>query len=149
MSQYYGLPIKFSAVLNKQQLRRVDVMDSIGFNVRLILRSQFGENRFDSSYGCSVWERDFEIIESHPAWSQELSKSIRDTLLIHEKRMQNIQVEAQISEQEFKSGSGSSTFVRIKRKITVNISFNFYLTNERYTLVEVLYISPLSVEEAE
>lgn len=148
--QYYGLPLKFSDVFKKKELIRVDdVKQSIGFNVRLILRSHFGENRFDYSYGCSVWDRDFEVIDSHSAWSEELSQSIRDTLVLHEKRMQNIKVDTKISEQEFTSGTGNNIIHRVKRKITVIIYFNYYLTNEAWTLTEVLYISPLSVEEAQ
>lgn len=147
--EYYGLPLTFSDVLKKKQLEKVDIKKSIGFNVRLILRSHFGENRFDYSYGCAVWDRDFEVISSNSSWSEELSKSIRETLVNHEKRMQNVKVQVKIGEEEFITGKGENAIHRVKRKIEVVMGFNHYLTNEFYTLTEVLYISPLSIEEAQ
>ena len=149
LDEYYGVPLRFSDIFKKKELGKVDVFQSIGFNVRLILRSHFGENRFDYSYGCAVWDRDFEVITSHSSWSEELSKSISETLINHEKRMQNVKVQVKIGEEEFITGTGENRIHRVKRKIEVFISFNYYLTNEFYTLREVLYISPLSVEEGE
>ena len=124
MDEYYGLPLKFSDIFKKKELRQVSEFDSIGFNVRLILRSHYGENRFDYSYGCEVWERDFEVIENSSKWSKELSKSIRETLLKHEKRMQNTKVIVRISEEEFKADDKEESFFRVKRKIEVKIKFN-------------------------
>jgi hypothetical protein len=147
VEKYYGLPIKFSDVFKKTQLKRVNIYESIGFNIRLILRSHFGENRFDYSYGCEVWERDFEVINSNSVWGEELSRSIRDTLTKHEKRLINPRVEIKISEEEFKSNSGESIMHRVKRKIEVIVRGNFFKTNEDFRITEVLYISPLSIEE--
>jgi phage baseplate assembly protein W len=144
---YYGLPLKFSDIFKKKELKKVNVFDSIIFNIRLILTSNFGENRFDRSFGCAIWEKDFEITYSDNVWKEELSASIRDTFSIHEKRLLNIKVEAQIGEQEFKTGKGATAIHRIKRKIDLRISGNFYLTGEEFRCREVLYISPLSVEQ--
>ena len=149
MDEYYGLPLKFSDIFKKKELRQVSEFDSIGFNVRLILRSHYGENRFDYSYGCEVWERDFEVIENSSKWSEELSKSIRETLLKHEKRMQNTKVIVRISEEEFKADDKEESFFRVKRKIEVKIKYNYHLTGQEYELTEKLYISPLSIEEAQ
>lgn len=145
--EYYALPLQFSDILKKQQLKKVDVFDSICFNIRLILRSHFGENRFDYSYGCAVWERDFEIIQSNTDWCKELSSSIVLALNKHEKRLQNIKAETIISEEEFINTNGDNVTHRIKRKITVKIMGNFYRTNMPFERKEVLYISPLSIEE--
>jgi phage baseplate assembly protein W len=144
---HYGLPIKFSEILKKKQLRRVSFIESIGFNIRLILRSHYGENRFDYSYGCEVWERDFEVIANQSVWGEELARSIRETLIAHEKRILNTKVEVKISEEEFKSSKGDEVMLRVKRKIEVIIRGNMYNTNEPFRITEVLYISPLSIEE--
>ena len=149
MDNYYGLPVRFSEVFKKKQLKRVNIYDSIGFNIRLILRSHFGENRFDYSYGCEVWERDFEIINSNSAWGEELAKSIRETLIKHEGRLINPKVEIKISEEEFKSNRGDDITHRVKRKIEVIVRGNFFKTNEPFRITEVLYISPLSIEESQ
>lgn len=146
MAKYYGLPIRFSDVFNKKELNRVDEFDSIGFNIRLILRSQFGDNRFDSSYGCEVWEKDFEVIDNNSTWSEELARSIKEVLTNHEKRMKEVRVSVKVGEEEFKSGNADSLIYRVKRKIEVKIGFNFYLTGVYMEYVEKLYISPLSIE---
>ena len=144
---YYGLPVKFSDLFKKKQLPKVIVFESIVFNIRLILWSHFGENRFDESYGCSVWDQDFEVVYSDNVWKEQLSISIRDTLTKHEKRLSNIRVEATIGEQEFKNSKGETIVHRVKRKIELKIQGNFYLTNELFTTREVLFISPLSIEQ--
>lgn len=144
---YYGLPIKFSDIFKKKQLRKVDIYESICFNIRLILTSHFGENRFDETYGCEVWERDFEIVVSDNFWKEQLSQSIQATISKHEKRLLNVKVQANVGEEEFKSGKGADTIVRVKRKIQLIIRGNLRTTNQPFQLREVLYISPLSIEQ--
>ena len=101
------------------------------------------------SYGCAIWERDFEVIDSNSLWSEQLSASIREALITHEKRLQNIKATTTIGEEEFITGKGENIIHRVKRKISVKIMGNFIQTNQEFTMTEVLYISPLSVEEAQ
>ncbi len=146
--EYYGLPIRFSEVFKKQELPRVNIFESICFNIRLVLTTHFGENRFDYTYGCLVWEQDFENIFSDNQWAEQLAQSIRSTLSEHEKRLLNIRVRVSVGEEEFRTGKDATATFRVKKKIEAKVMGNFYKTNEEFSYTQVLYISPLSFEHA-
>ena len=64
-TKYYELPINFSSLMQKNnELAACDLKKSIAQNIYLIITSRFRENRFDDSYGCELWDMDFELVHN-------------------------------------------------------------------------------------
>ena len=94
---YYQIPIKLHNIFKKGDMDKTAIWaESIVRNVHLILITQFGENRFDETYGCAVWEEDFENIYSDSIWNERMSNTIKQTLAKHEPRLSDLSIKVQI-----------------------------------------------------
>lgn len=58
--EYYSLPLSLDKVLQKQDLPRCSLQQSVYHHLHLILTTSFGEMGNDANYGCSIWEDDFD-----------------------------------------------------------------------------------------
>ncbi|MDX2002103.1 MAG: GPW/gp25 family protein [Chitinophagales bacterium] len=141
MVEYYSMPLKFADLFKKKELARCrDIGDSISQNIQLILTSRFGEYRYDPTYGCDIWEHDFENIFLQDNWNDRVSNSLKLIIEQHEPRLKDIDVSAVVSQEEL-SGTGNR---RIKQRVTVTVRGKLVTTNERFETVQKLFISPLS-----
>jgi phage baseplate assembly protein W len=61
---YYKIPLKLSGLLEGNELPTIDLRDSISSTLELIIMTRFGEHRHDPSFGCEIWDLDFELIVS-------------------------------------------------------------------------------------
>ncbi len=144
--EYYKLPLKFGDMMKKRELPKCrDIGESISQNINLMITSKFGEYRFDSTFGSNIWDSDFENIFANDDWSDVVSKALRDIIVLHEPRLKNVEVKAEINQEEI-PGSGADPQYRIKQKVVVQISGNLTDTNERFSTTQKLYISPLSFD---
>lgn len=143
---YYSLPIGFSKVFNKKEIPRIGMADSISQNINLILITEHGENRFDLSYGCPIWDDDFENVFSNNIWQERNSREIAKTLAKFEPRLTQIEVNTTIGEESFLPNAMNKGF-RVKRRVIVKISARLVLTDEPYNFTTKLYISPISMDE--
>ncbi|MFN0030919.1 MAG: GPW/gp25 family protein [Flavobacteriales bacterium] len=143
---YYKFPINFSRLMNKGELPVCGLEKSIAQNIYLILTSEFGEYRFDESYGCSVWDHDFENIVAVHAWKDRMAQSIKQSLMRHEERLQNIVVRIDIGQEE-KAFEGRSHINRIKKCVDITVSGIIASTNQNFPpYTQRLYISPFSFD---
>ena len=60
--QFYNIPIKFSDLTEKKELAKIGLGESISRLIHLIAITHFGECKFDDTFGCEIWEHDFENI---------------------------------------------------------------------------------------
>lgn len=156
MSGYYKLPLRFDLLISEDKANHAvrqdlpkckDLGESIFQNVHLILMTSFGEYRLDNSYGCSIWENDFENIVSINKWKEEMKGRIKDVIERHEPRLKSIKVDTNISESEIRLGGGKKSKIqRIKKLVEVRVSGKVVSTNEPFECVDRLYVSPLSLE---
>ncbi|MDZ4822258.1 MAG: GPW/gp25 family protein [Flavobacteriales bacterium] len=146
MSSYYRFPLNFSNLIQKKELATCGLEKSIAQNIYLILTSQFGEFRYDETYGCSIWEHDFENIVSVHSWKDRIAQSIRLSLIRHEMRLLNPTVRIEIGQEE-KVMPGKEHISRIKKCIDITVSGTIAETNEPFTpYTQRLYISPFSFD---
>jgi phage baseplate assembly protein W len=143
---YYSPPLLLSNLLKKRELPRVDLYLSICHNLNMILITQYGENRFDPSYGCSIWDEDFENVYSNYLWQEKAQKDIAQTVSRHERRLSNIDVVAILSEESFPPTISNPAY-RVKRRVDVKITGRMTLTNDLFTVSLPVYISPISTNE--
>lgn len=145
--EYYKLPFRFDRLINNQELEKCDSLGiSIYENIHLILMTSFGEYRMDNSYGCAIWERDFENISSLNKWKDEILTSITGVIIAQEPRLTDIKVTAKLTESELKV-TGRSRIQRIKKMVEIKVVGKETATNEPFKCTDRLYVSPLSVEE--
>jgi len=141
---YYSLPLKFGDIIQKKDIPRCSLMQSVAQNIHLVLTSRYGENRNDPSYGCSIWEEEFDVLMNFNSWKDRLAASIRSSLLAHEKRINNCRVNVHIHQEEM--GDVAIKAYRVKRKVDITITCNLVKTNEACSFYDSFYIGPISFE---
>ncbi len=138
---FYSLPLRLDKIISKKFNPLCSLQESIAQNIYLLITTDFKELRFDHSYGCSIWEQDFEVLPNIK-WKDILSSSLEKTIQTHEERLKNIKVKIEIEEYKFMSKEN----IRIKRKLIINIEGFTVKTNEKFDFIEQIFISPFSLE---
>jgi len=147
MNRYYRFPLVFEDVIQKKELKMTDLNKSIAQNIYLILTSEFGEYRFDDSYGCSIWEHDFENISSVHTWKDQIAQSTRQSILRHEPRLDQVKVKVEIGLEEKKLMVVSRSVSRLKKCVDITVTGNIVETNQTFpAYTQRLYISPFSFD---
>ena len=141
INTFYSLPLRLDKIINKKFNPLCSLQESIAQNIYLLITTDFKELRFDHSYGCSIWEQDFEVLPNIK-WKDILSSSLEKTIQTHEERLKNIKVKIEIEEYKFMNKEN----IRIKRKLIINIEGFTVKTNEKFDFIEQIFISPFSLE---
>ena len=141
---YYTLPLKLEEVIQKKDLPKCSLMQSVAQNIHLILTTRFGENRIDRTYGCSIWEEEFDVLQNLNSWKERLAASIKNSLLNHETRITGFKVSVAITQEEM--GDTVISAFRVKRKVEINIQGNLAKTNESCSFYDSFYIGPISFD---
>ncbi|MEL6671117.1 MAG: GPW/gp25 family protein [Bacteroidota bacterium] len=147
MDEFYNIPVRFSRLwfetgggIVPKQLAKVGLQASVKSHIRLILMTRPGEYRYDREFGCSIWDRDFEIIpEGKGNWANEVEASIQQSLKAHEKRLSEIKVSLKISKNDEVNG-------RLKKVIEIHIGGKLNQTGEDFQHTERMMLSPISLE---
>jgi len=139
------MPVRFHHFWDKKPLARCTLEESIQQNVLLILLTHFEEYRYDHSFGCSLWDQDFELLPSANIWKEHLQRSIQESLANHEPRLQNIKIRVALEEVPFTHPEDKKVR-RIKKRIGVEILASIGLTGEPFSHAETLFFSPISLD---
>lgn len=141
LSSFLSIPVNFKEIKQKGEIPRTGVNNSIHTMIHLIVTSEYGEMRHDPSFGWDMWKFDFENIYNLPSFKEELKKSLRNSILNHEKRLVNIAVDLQIEQVEVPAKVSNR---RIKIRILFVVRGIIEKTNEPFTHQDKFYIGPLS-----
>lgn len=140
---YYRIPFELSAVLQGNELPTCNLSQSISRNLELIIMTRYGEHRSDPSFGCEIWDLDFELIVSENLWEEKLRQSLLKSISIYENRLSEIELFIHISEAE-KINSVKNQ-VEIKKRLEIQIKGIIHKTGEGFHFQNSLFLSPLSV----
>ena len=140
-NSFYTLPLRLDKVINRKPLTFCSLQESIAQNLYLLITTDFKELRYDHTYGCSVWEQDFEIL-ANIKWKDTIAGSLEETIRRHEERLNNIKVKVDIEEYKFQG----KEMIRIKRKLIIRITGFIVKTNEKFEFMEQIFIAPFSLE---
>lgn len=142
---YYELPIRFDDLMKpNRDLPTCELKRSIAQNINLIVTSKYNEHRYDDSYGCEIYDLDFELIHNENAWREKINKSITNSLKKHERRLEAIEAAIEIKEEEFLN---ERTNIRgIRKKITIFINGTIRDTGEKFGFNTALFLSPISFD---
>lgn len=141
---YYKIPFRFNAIMNGHELPVCDLMTSVTENLELIIMTRFGEHRSNQSFGCEIWDLDFELIVSASLWEEKLRQSLLKSITAHEGRLSNIDITVAITDME--KFNGIRQFVEIKKRVEIQIGGVLHKTGETVNFRTNLFLSPLSVD---
>ncbi|MCC3158600.1 GPW/gp25 family protein [Hymenobacter sp. 15J16-1T3B] len=137
---FYRLPLDMAALLERQQLPRCSVQESIAQHLYLILTTQFGESRYDPGYGCQVWEQDFEALTTM-RWKDNVQRSVEQAIRTYEPRL--VRARAHVSVTDFEVRHVGQ---RVRKRLEVKVNAVLHRTNEPFAFQASLFVAPLAVD---
>lgn len=139
------LPIDAQALTKKRHLDRCSLEESVHQNILMILISHAGEWRFDHSYGCVIWDKEFELMHESELVS-EIKYSLEQTLAKHEPRLSKIQIQISIDEKMEKHEIERGVFRKnIRKRYRIRIG-GVLVNSRRYEFNEDIFFSPVSLD---
>ena len=139
--KYYKLPIDFDKLMEKEELLKCNLKESIAQYIHLIATSYLGECKFDVAFGCSLWEYDFDNSMTEVTLRDNLISSLTQAITNNEKRLSNVEVSVRISQMEMVAVSQA---IRVKKKIDIDVIAKIIKTNESFKYYEFFFLGPLS-----
>ncbi len=141
---YYKIPLQLSAVMEGNELPACDLIYSITKNLELIIMTRFGEHRSNPTFGCEIWDLDFELIVSASLWEEKLRPSLLKSITTHENRLSNVAITVAITDME--KYNVFKQFTEIKKRVDIHISGLIHKTGQAFNFRTNLFLSPLSVD---
>lgn len=138
---YYKIPLNTEKIVSNDQADYCSIEQSINSFIHLIITTHFGEYEPDSSFGCTIWDIDFDNLTSNNKLRYTIAESISESLVSHEKRIKNITVNVDIVQDEYQS---KSNYSRVKKRVDIEVSCTVKQTNETFTCFERFFIAPLA-----
>ena len=140
---YYKIPLQISALLEGNDLPNCDLKESLTHTLELIIMTRFGEHRHDPTFGCEIWDLDFELIVSEDKWEEKLRQSLLKSITSHAHRLSNIELKVEIT--EIQKSHLLKEFAEIKKRVDIKLTGVIHKTGESFTFSNSLFLSPLSV----
>ena len=141
ITDYYKFPLQPERLMNKKEHPKCSLPDSVAGLIHLIAVTNFGEYKHDNTFGCEVWEHDFENISNSQIYREKLRSSIQETIEKHEPRLTNVKVGILIDQIDYRMVQR-----RIKSRIRLKVDASLTLTNESFTYTDQFFIGPLSYD---
>ncbi len=141
ITSYYKLPLDTFKIIKNKEIDNCDLTQSIIAYIHLITTSYFGECTFDESFGCSIWNVDFDNLTSTNKLRNTISESLVESIVSQEKRLKKVTVDVVIKQEEFKNRGSLN---RIKKRVEIKVNGIVSRTNEQFSCLERFYIAPLS-----
>ncbi len=141
---YYKIPLQLAGMMAGKDAPTCDLGTSISKNIELIIMSRFGEHRSDPTFGCEIWDLDFELIVSQGLWEKKFCSSILQSVTNHEMRLTDVDITVSLSEIEKFNVIQHSA--EIKKKVEIKLKAMVKKTGEPYTFSANLFLSPLSLD---
>lgn len=135
--------MRLGDLIAKQDHQLCNLKQSIAQHLHLIITTSYGEMPIDESFGCSIWEHDFDNLTSSHKVKELIKTSLQESVEKHEKRIGKVKIDLQISQDEIAAfGNGN----RVKKKVTINISGLLMATNERFVYEDCFFMGPFDYQ---
>jgi phage baseplate assembly protein W len=141
---FYKTPLQLSKLLQGNELPNCSMAESITQNLDLIIMTRFGEHRANPSFGCEIWELDFELIISERLWEEKLRQSLLKSISTHELRLSDIEINVSI--REIEKFHYLKQMTEIKKQVNIQLEGSIHKTGEAFGYNTNLFLSPLSVD---
>lgn len=142
---YYKLPLDFNGFFeNGGKFKKCTELESIDQHIELLLTTSPGEHRFDSQYGCRIWEMDFENIASLEQLGTLFKEYVQEAIGRYEPRITEVKVEVEMRDIVREERINRS--VTVRKRADIYVSAQLVSTDEQVRLGYSLYLGPLSNE---
>ncbi len=140
MAQFYNIPFLFSNILKRVPREEYccSLQDSLKQHISLIISSRYKEFRYDSSFGCKVWELDFIVPANLNIWKEEIKQALEESILKYEHRVEKIEIKIDISK-------SPADLKRINQVLDFRVTGSFKGISETFDFSDRLYFSPYSL----
>lgn len=137
---FYKLPINFNDIIQKKELEKTSIEHSIAQQIILLATTTFGECKFDETYGSKIWEIDFDLLMNENTLKEIISKTMRESLFLHERRIKVNELKVDLSETIYIVDDVS----RAKKKVDIIIEAIIKSTNRNFDFRGYFFVGPLS-----
>ena len=139
-----SLPMDCASLINGKPFHKANFDRSIRQHIHLIVRTHHGEYRYDPSFGCLIWDKDFETIRSVNHWKEELLEAFSSSIKKFETRLKNIDIKISLNDMKI-ADPKSKKLREIRKQIVIDVNATIKRTNESFFHQEQIYFSPLSL----
>ncbi len=144
INTYYKLPLQLNRLIEGKDIPTCDLRASISKNIELIIMTRFGELRSEPTFGCEIWDLDFELIVSQGKWEKQICSSVLQSITNHEARLTSIEADVVLTEIE--KVNPIYKLPEIKKKVEIRLKAVVKKTGEPYSFTASLFLSPLSLD---
>ena len=137
---FYKLPIDFNDIIQKKEIEKTSIEHSIAQQIILLATTTFGECKFDETYGSKIWEIDFDLLINENTLKEIISKTMKESLFLHERRIKVNELKVELSETVFIVDEVS----RAKKKVDIIIEGIIKSTNRDFNFRGYFFVGPLS-----
>lgn len=138
---YYNIPINFQHLIEKKDVEKTNLNQSIAKYINLIVTSSFGECKFNEMLGCKIWEMDFDLLSDTNSLRDKFKNDIKDAIMMNESRLNLLEVDVAIGVGQNPSYNNS---IRLKKKVMMKIDGLIKKTNRPFNFQGYFFIGPLS-----
>lgn len=138
---YYKIPIPFKELVQKKEIEKTTLENSIAQYLNLILTSSFGECKFNERFGCKIWEIDFDLLADNTTLKEKIKTDVTDALWLHETRLQLKEVTVTLSETKATAYNNS---YRMKKQVAIRVYGHIKKTNRPFDFYSHFFVGPLS-----
>ncbi|MEO6281808.1 MAG: GPW/gp25 family protein [Dyadobacter sp.] len=139
--QNYALPLSLDRIVAGLPHPKCADREAIHQHLYLLMVTHFDESRFDSGYGCALWEHDFSVL-SQIKWKDLIRESLEEAIVRYEPRLGNPKIRVEV--EEFEVLTKTNNYVR--KRVGIEVKATIRRTNEPFVFFERIFISPLSIE---
>ncbi len=144
INSFYKYPLQLDSLMLGKEAATLDLPSSISKNIELILMTRHGEHRSDPTYGCEIWDVDFELIVSRSYWEKKLCDAIQSSIVTHEPRLSSVDVTVLLSDVE--KINIIYKYPEIRKKVEIKLKATIKKTGEPFHFTAGLFLSPLSLD---
>jgi phage baseplate assembly protein W len=141
--QYYSLPLRLDDVIQGQHLTACSLEESIDQHIHLLITTSFGEIEYDKSFGCIVWETDFDNLTTVNKLRDEIKQSVAEIIQKYESRLEKVKVEVSIRQEELPVKINGR---HVKKRIILQVAGMVKSTRRPYSFTDRFFAGPLSYE---
>lgn len=163
--EYYSLPLRLDNLIKKaevdktgvynqeeedfrknkddyrRELAKCSMQQSVMQNLHLLLTTAYGEFPADETYGCGIWDYDFDSVSSAHKVKEAIRQSLLQSIQQKEKRLSNVRVELNIVQEELADLTGVRS---VKKRIDILVKGTLLAINEKIDYKFNFFVGPLS-----
>ncbi|MEO8771049.1 MAG: GPW/gp25 family protein [Ferruginibacter sp.] len=128
-------------VMQKKSLSKCSLKNSVIQHLHLLLTTGFGEFPGDESFGCDIWDYEFDNVTSAHKVKENIRQSLLQSVQQKEKRLSKVRVDLTVKQEELSPAGGAKS---IKKRIDITLTGILKVTNEKLQFRDTFFVGPLS-----